>query len=257
MTPWVTRLVFANVLVFLLTTSSPVAFGLLELVPSLAYMRPWTPLTYMFVHAGLGHIFFNMLGLFFFGPRVEERLGGSHFIVLYLVSGLGGAVLSAFTPDAAIVGASGAVFGVFLAFAKFWPHHRVLIWGVIPVEARVLVLFATGYAVFSGITGSSQGVAHFAHLGGYAGAYVYLRVLERHSGAGQFRKRVETATGGTTPLFGSGELKIEAIPRAGLHEMNLEELDRLAAKVNEGGAKSLSGEERAFLHRLASRQGSP
>lgn len=254
MTPWVTRLLFANVLVFLVTMSSPAAFGLLELIPALAFARPWTPVTYMFVHAGLGHIFFNMLGLFFFGPRVEERLGGPHFIALYLVSGLGGAVLSVFTPNAAIVGASGAVFGVFLAFARFWPHHRVLIWGVIPVEARVLVLVATAYAVFSGVTGSGQGVAHFAHLGGYAGAYVYLRFLERNSAAARFRQRVEAATyGGTTPLFGSGELRIEAIPRAGLHEMNLEELDRLAAKVSAGGAQSLTPDERAFLHRMASR----
>src|SRR5512132_304369 len=140
MTRWVSRLLTANVIVFVLTMGNPSLKRTLAFVPALFMAQPWTAFTYMFVHAGIGHIAFNMLGLYFFGPRVEQRLGGAHFLSLYLVSGLGGAALSFLTPTVSIVGASGAVFGVFMAFAHYWPRERVMIWGVLPMEARVLVL---------------------------------------------------------------------------------------------------------------------
>ena len=77
-----------------------------------------------------------MIGLFFFGPRLESRLGSRGFLLLYFVSGLGGAVFSLlFAREAAVVGASGAVFGVLLGFAMFWPRERIYIWGVLPVQA--------------------------------------------------------------------------------------------------------------------------
>lgn len=266
MTRWVARLIGANVVVFLLTQTQPRLFELLAFSKWTLFEQPWTPFTYMFVHAGFGHILFNMLGLYFFGPRVEERLGSRHFLTLYLLSGLGGAALSYITADlthtTSIVGASGATFGVFLAFAYYWPRERVLIWGLLPVEARVLVLVTTAYAIFGGVTRGSivgGGIAHFAHLGGYAAAYLYLAWLDRHSPAREFRKRVDTALyggkpGGVLPVGGSGEPRWESISREGLHPLNLEELDRLQAKVREHGAGSLTPDERAFLHRLAQRE---
>jgi hypothetical protein len=124
----------------------------------------------MFVHGGFGHILFNMLSLFFFGRRVESRLGPRRFGILYFVSGIMGALVSVFfAPYAAIIGASGAVFGVMLAFAKFWPRDQILIWGILPVEARVMVIAMTVMAVVFGFTGAQSGVAHFAHLGGFVG----------------------------------------------------------------------------------------
>src|SRR5688500_10940035 len=92
-TPWVLRLVIANVLVFFVQYSTRSSFGL-EFVPYAILQRPWTLVTYMFLHGGLGHIFFNMLGLYFFGPRVEERMGSTRFITLYLIAGVFGALLS-------------------------------------------------------------------------------------------------------------------------------------------------------------------
>lgn len=266
MTRWVSRLIGANVVVFLLTMSQPHLGAVLAFSPSEFMTRPWTAFTYMFVHAGLAHIAFNMLGLYFFGPRVEQRLGSAHFLSLYLVSGLGGAALSFLTPTASIVGASGAVFGVFMAFAHYWPRERVMIWGVLPVEARVLVLLTTGYAIFGGVTRGSvvgAGIAHYAHLGGYGAAFLYLVWLDRFSPAREFRKRLDTAlygqqNGGVTSVItGPPEPRWEAIPRDGLHPLNLEELDRIQAKVREHGMTSLTADERAFVHRLSLRESAP
>src|SRR5262245_843452 len=137
MTPWVTRLLIANIAVFVLQLAQPWVTDAFMFVPAHVVGRPWTIITYMFLHdpSGFGHIFFNMLALYFFGPRVESRIGSSRFIKLYMISGISGALLhlimgfaDAFLPGALafagrspIVGASGAVFGVMLAFAYFWP----------------------------------------------------------------------------------------------------------------------------------------
>jgi Rhomboid family len=139
MTPWVTRLLIANVALFALQSFlPPLLVEYLVFVPVYVFSRPWTIITYMFLHGGLSHILFNMLGLFFFGSRVESRLGERRFISLYLISGVFGALASlVFTPRAAVIGASAGVFGVMLAFAWFWPREKIYIWGVIPVEARL------------------------------------------------------------------------------------------------------------------------
>jgi rhomboid family protein len=247
MTPWVARLIATNVALFALGVAMPDLWMTLALRPRLMLQQPWTPITYMFVHGGLMHVFFNMLMLYFSGPRVEERLGSRRFIVLYLLSGLGGAVLSLLTPNATIVGASGATFGVFLAYARFWPRDRFLIWGIAPVEARVLVLISTAISLL----GFGRGIAHWAHLGGYAAAYLYLRFIEASSDHQRFRKRVDDATfGRQSPVVATGELDFDSIKREGLHSLTLEELDRLRAKVAAEGTGALTPDERAFLHRM-------
>jgi membrane associated rhomboid family serine protease len=254
MTFWVARLLAANVVVFFLTEAVDGLWVIMALRPRLVLQQPWTPFTYMFVHAGLWHLFFNMLTLYFFGPRVEERLGSQRFIMLYLLSGLGGAALSFLTPTVAIVGASGATFGVFLAFARFWPRDRIYIWGILPVEARVLVLITTLYSLWGG-TGSMGGsIAHWAHLGGYAAAFLYLHWLDQRSDRKRFQKRVDDATfGKRTAATAIASPDFNAIKRDGLHALTLEELDRLRAKVDAEGVGSLTPDEKAFLHRMTLR----
>jgi len=92
MTPWVKRLLIANVGVFLLQLGYPELTRMLEFVPAHVLATPLAPITYMFIHGGFWHILFNMIVLYFFGPRVEERLGSNHFIALYLIAGLTGAL---------------------------------------------------------------------------------------------------------------------------------------------------------------------
>lgn len=256
MTPWVRTLLIANVIVFFLTQAQPSLGTALALFPAGVAARPWTPVTYMFVHADFWHLFFNMLSLFFFGARVEERLGKGHFLSLYLVSGLSGALFSLLTPMALIVGASGAVFGVQLAYARYWPRVRILIWGILPIEARWLVVIMTLVSLKGGFSGGG-GIAHWAHLGGYVGAAVFLVVMDRMSPARSFRTR---ASGATPPPVTARVLGDRAsmerwsrIRAEELHEVNRAELERIRLRIEKDGVASLTASDREFLDRFSGR----
>ena len=136
LTPWVGRLIIAKAVVLLLhmtVFTSPTLQAALRFVPGQALERPWTFVTYMFVHAGLLHLLGNMIMLFVFGPPVEHRMGGRAFLLYYLYCGIGAAVLSlalsGVLPSAAVpfAGASGAVLGVGVAFALLWPDAELLV----------------------------------------------------------------------------------------------------------------------------------
>jgi membrane associated rhomboid family serine protease len=244
MTPWVSRLLIANILVYFVQLSVPGTTGQLALVPALLLHRPWTLITYMFAHstAGFTHLAFNMLALYIFGPRVELRLGSTRFIALYFIAGISGGLLSlAFTPYVPIVGASGAIFGVQLAFAKFFPRERIFIWGVIPVEARLLVLIMTGISIFGGISGGGN-TAHFAHLGGYVGAFFYLLLIQKNLPKEQWAKKVAGPAPGAVAI---GDWK--AIDLATVNELNRGEVQRIIEKIHSSGERSLSTQERQFL----------
>jgi membrane associated rhomboid family serine protease len=239
------RLVIANVAVFGLQTVMPELARWGVFTPRLAFVQPWTFVTYMFLHGGLGHLFFNMLGLFFFGSRVEARMGGTRFIQLYFVAGITGALLSlVLSPNAGIIGASGGVFGVMMAFAAFWPRDRIYIWGVLPVEAWLLVGLTTLFALFSGLTGSSGGTAHFAHLGGYVGAYLYLLALDRFSPSKQFKAKVAKVAPTTEKALKANWRNVNL---EGVHQLSREEVNRILDKINAEGMGSLSAEEKLFL----------
>jgi membrane associated rhomboid family serine protease len=252
MTPWVLRLIAANVFVFFLQgMMSPRVFGSLVLIPAYLPIRPWTILTYQFLHGGLLHLGFNMLALYFFGPRLEMRLGGTRFLGLYLLSGVAGAVLSVFTPMSPIIGASGAVFGVLLAFARYYPRERIYIWAVIPVESRILVIFLALFSVWAGFSGAGGNVAHFAHLGGFVGGWLYLKAIERYSAAARFKRQVEVAQLPARPLVVEVK-RWRELDRDSMHPLNREEFDRILHKADTTGLSSLTIQERAFMERVSS-----
>jgi membrane associated rhomboid family serine protease len=240
-TPVVSALLIANVVAFFLT-QAPGTADAFVFVPALALQRPWSVVTYMFLHAGPAHLLFNMIALFFFGTRVEERLRSRQFAILYFLSGITGALLSVvFSPGSPIIGASGGVFGVMLAFAWFWPDERIYIWGVLPVPARMLVILTTLFALFSGFGGMGGGVAHFAHLGGYLGAYLYLRWLDRARLA--FKRKATAAP----PDAARRLANYRNIDLSRAHEMNRGEIQRIVDKIDAQGFKSLTPQEAAFL----------
>jgi membrane associated rhomboid family serine protease len=241
-TPWVQRLLILNVLMFFVQMTVGGATELLQYVPVQVFTRPWTLVTYMFLHAGLSHIFFNMLGLYFFGPRVEQRMGSDRFIALYLISGIAGALLSfVLAPRFPIIGASGAVLGVLMAFARFWPRERLLIWGIVPVEARWLVLIYAAIDLWSGFGGMRSGVANFAHLGGFAGALLYLLYLEQRQGAKRFKKQATAKV--SDPELGNWR----KVDPSSIHSVNRDEVNRILDKINVSGMGSLTPQERQFL----------
>lgn len=252
MSPWVKRLLVANVVAFLLAQTAPQIVPAFSFAPAYAPMRPWTLLTYMFLHGGFTHILFNMLMLFFFGPRLEERLGSPTFIRFYLLCGVFGAVVSviffAVAPFGAMIGASGAVFGVVLGFARYWPREQIYIWGVLPVQARVLALLMVASSLFAGFSGARDGVAHFAHLGGLAAGWVFLKAWERRRNV-----RVQEKSG----FQRSSAKEVDhverwrGIPTERLHEVNREEVEKLLAKIADTGIKTLTKAERDFLDRIA------
>jgi membrane associated rhomboid family serine protease len=246
LTPVVQVLLATNVAVYFLQMVQEQITNQMAFYPTLQFIiqRPWTMFTYMFLHGGLGHLFFNMLALFFFGPRVEERLGSRNFVNLYLISGLSGALLSWILPTHAfIIGASGAVFGVSLAFAMFWPTTQIMIWGIVPIQARWLIVGYTVYSLFAGVTGVESGTAHFAHLGGYAGAFLYLKWLGAKSERTirSFRKKAA----GSVPDDKLGNWK--KVDTKSVHSLNRDEVNRILDKISAQGLSSLTPQERLFL----------
>lgn len=259
-TPWVKRLLIANTVVFVITLIVPALVRLLAFVPAEILVRPWTALTYMFVHASFFHLLFNMLALFFFGPPLEERWGGEEFLKFYLITGFSGAVLSLFFPHMAIVGASGAIYGIMVAFAMYWPENPIYIWGIFPVKAKWLVGFLVGFSVFASVTGGGgSGVAHLAHLGGALAAFAYLKSSWAPSewGAPPRARRPRSwkvlSSGSEPPRKETSRTKPAQPPSAADTHRTLDEVDRILEKISSEGLSSLTEEERQYLDEASRR----
>jgi membrane associated rhomboid family serine protease len=152
----------------------------------------WQLLTYGFLHGSLTHLFFNMFALWMFGGEIERLLGSRRFLTYYLVCVVGAAVMqlvvlgSMNRPPVPTVGASGGVFGLLLAFGMAFPHRKLmLLFPPIPMPAWLFVTLYGALELYLGVTGSGQGVAHFAHLGGMAAGYVLLVHWARQRNAGR------------------------------------------------------------------------
>lgn len=174
-------LIGINLLVFLAQNLFPEATVYLSLNTQLVlrYGMVWQFLTYMFAHGGISHLLLNMLGLFFFGTPVERQMGSKEFLLFYMVTGFFAGLFSfgifLLTGSASVflLGASGALFAVQLAYATFFPDSIVYLWGILPLRAPVMVLGFTALELFFSVTGIASGVAHFTHLAGFAFAWLY------------------------------------------------------------------------------------
>lgn len=188
--PAVTRsLLIANVAIFFVQMLTgnlligpfalwPVASPLYPQAPAFQF---WQLLTYGFLHGSLTHLVFNMFALYMFGGPIEGLLGPRRYLVYYLVCVVGAAVAQLVVlanmdrPPVPTVGASGGVFGLLLAFGMAFPRQKImLIFPPIPMQAWLFVTLYGLLELYLGVTGSGQGVAHFAHLGGMAAGYVLL-----------------------------------------------------------------------------------
>ena len=256
MTPWVRRLLVANLLVYLLQVTvfvDPRFLATFGFAPLTALQHPWTFVTYQFLHAGLLHIAFNLLALFVFGPAVEERLGGATFLGYYLGCGLGGAALSfalmLLLPVHVMVGASAAVYGVMLAYAWFWPDDGIFVFPFPePVPVKWIVTFAVVVSLVLALWSRHDGVAHLAHLGGFGTGAAFLVLRDR---------RIRAATRDVAPPQG---VLVHPHPRehhaaesparpsaAGPPDRTQAEVDRLLDKISASGIDSLTPAERRFL----------
>lgn len=265
LTPWVGRLIIANAVVLLLLMTvftSPALQQSLRFAPGDALRRPWTFVSYMFVHAGLLHLLGNMFMLFVFGPPVEHRLGGRAFILYYLYCGIGAAVLSLLlsgimaSANVPIVGASGAVLGVGVAFAMLWPEAELFVFPLpFPVKARTLILILVGLdIVFSQLT-PQDGVAHLAHVGGAGFGYLFFRLqaLSRrspHPPPRAVERVVMVQSGSAEPERRTPPAPIRPRRRADADPVAAE-VDRVLDKISEQGIGSLTPAERRFLDEVS------
>ncbi|MEW6510532.1 MAG: rhomboid family intramembrane serine protease [Bacteroidota bacterium] len=142
---------------------------------------PWQLITYMFMHGGFGHLFFNMLALWMFGMELEHNWGSRKFLLFYLLCGIGAGIANLLVAPllgqaAPTVGASGAVFGVLIAFGMLYPDRPIYLYFLLPVKAKYFIAAYIGIELFYGVTGTSDGIAHVAHLGGAAVGFLFILV---------------------------------------------------------------------------------
>ncbi len=265
-TPWVGRLIIANAVVMLLLLTlftSPELAGALKFDPADALRRPWTFLTYMFVHGGLMHLVGNMLLLFFMGSAVETRMGSRAFILYYLYCGVGAAALAlglaGLMPLHPFIGASGAVLGVALAYAMFWPDAELILFPLpIPMRARTFVAVLAAIDVFGALYFTNSEVAHLAHVGGMLFGYVFFRLqaVSRRGGATPVRsvERVVMVQSGAaeparptpvTPARARRRVEADAVAA---------EVDRVLDKISAEGLESLTPAERHFLDEVSKKK---
>ncbi len=261
MTPWVRRLFVANLVVFVFQLTifvDPRFEATFGFVPLLALARPWTVVTYLFLHAGLLHLAFNLLALFMFGPAVEERLGGRAFIGYYFLCGVGGAALTyalmLFRPVGLVVGASAAVYGVMLAFAWFWPDLPIYVVPLpVPIPAKWLVTFLVGLSLVLALPWVSDGVAHLAHLGGFGAGFVYLKTADwRLARAERRLRRASEPSVLVQPARAArGSDSVAKPHRAERRDPGQTEIDRVLDKISAKGIDSLTPAERRFLTEMS------
>jgi membrane associated rhomboid family serine protease len=180
--PAVKHLIIVNLLVFV-ALANPMfqnflmRFGALWPVGS-NFFAPWQLVTYMFLHGGFAHILFNLFALWIFGQAIENAWGTKRFTVYYFLTGIGAALIHIWigAGGAPTVGASGAVYGILLAFGMMFPDRYImLLIPPVPIKAKYFVAIFGAIELFSGLMRANSGIAHFAHLGGMIVGFILIK----------------------------------------------------------------------------------
>lgn len=252
--PWargiVTKIVIVNIAVFILEillnrTNFIKIFGLSPIdVLTRGYV--WQLFTYMFLHGGFWHLILNMFIIWMFGSQLEAVWGGERFLRYYIICGLGGALFSfIFAYHTLVIGASGAGYGILLAYAVLFPYNQIYVWGIFPVRARTLVIVLAAIEFLSGISGR-DGIAHFAHLGGMAAGLLYMRTDHR---AWRLWRRIGE-------FFKGMPIRIKLRDdddEEETGEPDAEKIDSILDKLSEKGYENLTETERRILENYSDR----
>jgi membrane associated rhomboid family serine protease len=234
----------------------------LYLLPFDRGFLPWQLITYMFLHGGFMHLFFNMLMLSMFGMELENSWGSRKFLAMYLGAGIAAGLANLFiapllTGSGPTIGASGGVYAVLVAFAMMFPDRYVYLYFFVPVRAKYLISFFILLELFNGISGTSDGIAHIAHLGGAILGAVWVLLERRGSLDAWFSKIASKGVTGHGSSFGSaprdakfyeftesrpnqpsGDQKYDASQKA---------IDDILDKISVSGYGSLSEKEKHIL----------
>jgi membrane associated rhomboid family serine protease len=249
--PAIKWLIITNVVVFILQMTAPL-IGYFGLTPALFYTEfpnfLYQPFTYMFLHGGFGHILFNMLMLWMFGVEIEERLGLKRFLKLYFYSGLGGA-LAALVFDygslSPIVGASGAIFGVLIAYWRFFPERSVYLYFILPVKIKYLIPVMVGIGLYATMTSSGGNIAHLAHLGGAAVGFIMIRKSAKSGfiSSPSWLQRMRNKRSERDHERLSAKLEKNRQQAGDV----MKRVDSILDKINEVGIENISDADRKFL----------
>ena len=224
-------------------------------------LEVWRYVTYMFVHVDFVHFFFNMLMLWMFGSEVAEWMGTRHFVVMYFFCGIFAALFSFFMcllglTNNPIIGASGALMGVFVAYYKFFPERMLLMFFIIPMKIKHAIWVMIFLDIF--FAGSGDMIAHFAHLGGVVAGFIYMSIYQNGSNF-----LYNSPLSGLFRLFSSNPEKYNRTSSSRSYQSRSEEpevlegevfyvdeqkrMDDILKKVEREGVQSLSESEREFL----------
>ena len=224
-----------------------VFFRLFGLVPStfISDLMLWQPFTYMFLHApfyssvGISHILLNMLGLWVFGRELEQAWGKTHFLKYYFITGVGSGLITylfQMGSDNPVIGASGAVYGVLLAYGVSYPNRMLYIWGIIPVKSMWLVIIM-GSIAFFGVLGNADGISHVTHISGMVIGYFLLKKRWRWKDV-LFAIRKKTI-----------EFQVQRDEEKDIKiNMLQKDIDMILEKIQKLGFSGLSDEEKSKLY---------
>jgi len=220
------------------------------------HFYPWQLVTYMFMHGGFTHILFNMFALWMFGMEVENEWGSRNFLLFYLACGIGAALANLFisplwTMPRPTIGASGGVYGVLVAFGMMFPNRLIFLYFLFPIKAKYFVAGFIALELYSGVMGTMDGVAHFAHLGGAAIAFFWV-LADRKGRIEAMLRKFKSRTSGT--IRGGPRKAMDAtfydLPGTSTPkepETEQEVIDRILDKIAEHGYEALTDKEKRIL----------
>lgn len=265
--PVIRVIISVNVIVFLLMSlvGQSLGQGIVNLFgfdpnPFTALTQPWRIITYMFIHGGAFHLIFNMLWLWWMGQMVEETIGPRSFSVIYFGAGIGGALLQiAFTvlfETNIVIGASGAVLGVMVAFAYLFPTMPIMLLFLPPIEARFIVAGLVALDVL--LLGAGDNVARLVHLGGAGSGYLLVKmhyegydlsalirpIEQMFKGQGTKSKKKKRQK--NKDMYAVADVEI-------MEEKDADELDDILEKISKKGYDGLTKEEKQKLFELSKR----
>lgn len=233
-------------------------FGFLPTIEGTLY-QPWRLVTYLFLHGGFWHLVFNMLWLWWMGRAVEETLGPRVFTVLYFGAGIGGALINlALTPiwvGNLTIGASGAVFGIMVAFAMLYPTAPIMLFLLPPIEARWVVAGLIAFDLIMQTSGTGGNTARLVHLGGAFMGWALLKLYYRGYDYDSWIKSVQAR-------FSRGHSESKKVHNRNMRsvsdaviveEVDQSELDRILDKISQSGYDGLTADEKKKLFELSKR----
>jgi membrane associated rhomboid family serine protease len=245
MTESVKTILIINVSVFLASIFArwfPWGYVVLRPVLIVHKFMVWQAITYMFIHFEMWHLVINMLMLWFFGPALEDAWGSKRFMTYYLICGVGGALGAfLFSFNAATIGASGAIFGLLVAYAMMFPETVVLVFFFFPMKIKHAVLVFAAINLLGAVSASGSGVSYVAHLGGALFGYIYLKSETIKF----FIKR-----SGLIAKSNKRSSRPKSSPRSGPDD---KKVDEILDKIAKHGMNSLSKDEKKILEERSRR----